>query len=109
MWSADGINKVIPLREELNDALGWLKAVGLIAVDNAIYKPMVHAKEIVEKCDEHSSHIFELWDALVEELEKIVLDAFEPETISEENFEKSYQQYHKEFRDVYKELKKKDP
>ena len=78
-WSADGINKTIPLLEEMNDAVGWLKAAGLITQKNSIYQRTENANKLIVEHDKNAADIFELWEALANYLDQEVkVTIFEP-------------------------------
>jgi hypothetical protein len=108
MWTADGINKAIPERDELSDALGWLLAAGFIERDAAGYSRSRAGNDLLERCGLHTGTIFDVWDKLSAALAAIDIDDFRAEPVGDTDFRLAYARYQQEFLEVYKQLEEQD-
>lgn len=107
-WRADGINKAIPMLNELNDALGWLQSTGLITEVDSKYFKTDQGNKLIESCDTNSNSIFDVWDCIDNSIDMIEISEFKCMQISEADYKSAYNEYNKEFWNTYEELCKKD-
>ena len=105
---ADGLNKAIPTRGELTDALGWLSAAGLLEMAEDEYRRSARGQQAVNECSERAAHAFQTWDNLEQAIALIPVGDFSPAELTEEDVQAAYDEYHRRFQKLYRELSAKD-
>ena len=105
---ADGLNKAIPTHGELTDGLGWLSAAGLIEMDGKTVRRSARGQDMVDQCAQRAAHAFQTWDNLEQAIALIPVGAFSPAELTEEDVKAAYDEYHRRFQKIYRELSAKD-
>ncbi len=90
---ADGLNKLIPMLDELRDSLGWLQTAGLIEIESQQFRRTPKGNELITTCEVDCRHAFDLWDKLDVALQSIDVDNAAPFGLTEDELEAGYEEY----------------
>ena len=94
---ADGLNKAIPMLDELTDSLGWLRAAKLIVENAGEFHRTDTGRKIIASCKVDGNNAFDLWDKLESVLETMRVDVAPGFELTAEELQEAYDEYHNRF------------
>ena len=110
IWVADGINKDIPTREEIEGAINRLLSAGLVRVAGYYFFVTELGSNILEQARSGAKSIFDVWNMLEKRLGTTEFPEVPhaPWHLSESDFERAYESYRSNFAKTFKKLDDKD-
>ena len=90
---ADGLNKLIPMLEDLRRSLGWLQAAGLIEIESQQFRRTPKGNDLIESYEVGCRHAFDLWDKLDVALQSIDADSTALFGLTEAELDAAYEEY----------------
>jgi hypothetical protein len=91
----DGLNRTLPDPNELRDALGWLHAAGLIAIESERYRRSDRGRALLADSQVEGENAFQLWDRLTGVLEGLSVGDVQPLPLSEHDLTEAYEAYNR--------------
>jgi len=106
---ADAINHAIPTHQELQDSLGFLQAVKLIAKAGRTFQLTESGGSLLEQARTlPNDSVFDIWNRLETELSRIQSVSYEPDDISESEVTEAFNAYETWFQAEYRKLQSRE-